>query len=320
MMSAEISYLDEPSPRRRPRWRLRILAAVSATLFGLYGFAQLDRATAERLGPVGEAAHNLLSPKDTDRLGDSPAARRFKADVKALHATPSVAVSNPGVLGIFGRAEDYNVNTHDPAFDDAALAHLADRHGDRITALLLQGTAVTDAGLAALARFPRLRQLAISQPPVWTKAGAAPTPSPGRITDAGMVHLGGLDSLTTLSLNYLPITDAGLAAIRDLPTLNSLYLHGTRVEGRDLAAAKWLPRLSILYLDNTPFSEDGIKSLRGATSLQVLSLDRVPLESSALPLLQALPPRLDQLDLTGCGFLDEEVATLARPGLKITRH
>ena len=306
------------SPTKRPRWRLRVLLALTVVALGLYGFARLDRSVAERLGPLGEAVHDLLSASRPDKAPDNPAARRFKADVMALHATPSVVVIQPGFLGVWGRVEDFGVNTHDEAFDDAALAQLANRYGDRITGILLQNTAVSNAGLQALAKFPRLRQLTISHPSLATRPGFTPTPS--RIDDAGMTHLRGLTNLGFLSVNYVPITDAGLDAIKELPGLNSLYLHGTQVQGRSLANAKWLPRLFILYADGTPFGEDGLKALQRATSLQILSLNQVPLESTAIPLLRALPLRLDRLEITGCGFLDEEVATLRRPGLKINRR
>lgn len=320
-MTDEIRFLDASDlPPRRPRWRLRILAGLSAGLFLAFGFAQLDRSTAARLGPLGEVAHDLLSPREADHQAtDSAAARRFKAEVRALRATPSVAVIKPGVLGTFGRVEHYSVVANDPAFDDAALAELAAKYGDRITNLLLQDTAVTDAGLAALAKFPRLHQLAIGHHR-WRARPGAPAPPPCPITDAGLAHLRGLNHLDLINLNGLPIPDAGLDALRDLPNLNSLYLFGTQVRGQGLARFRSLPRLSILYLDDAPLAEDGLKALAGATALRLLSLKQVPLEPRAVPLLRALPPGLDRLELTGCGLLDEEVATLKRPGLKIIRQ
>jgi len=59
---------------------------------------------------------------------------------------------------------------------------------------------------------------------------------------------------------------------------------------------------------------------RSAARLQILSLERVPLSANALPRLKAIPG-LKKLELTGCGFLDEEVADLvkSRPGLRIER-
>ena len=68
-------------------------------------------------------------------------------------------------------------------------------------------------------------------------------------------------------------------------------------------------------------TEDGLRVLSGATSLQCLSLRGVPLTAKALPLLKAIPS-LQQLEITGCGLLDEEVDALRKsmPGLKIERQ
>ena len=68
-------------------------------------------------------------------------------------------------------------------------------------------------------------------------------------------------------------------------------------------------------------TEDGLKALSGAANLQILSLNGVPLTEDALPLLKAIP-RLEQLEITGCGFLDEEVADLvkSKPGLRVRRQ
>jgi hypothetical protein len=84
---------------------------------------------------------------------------------------------------------------------------------------------------------------------------------------------------------------------------------------------KSLPRLSILYLDGSELTEDGLNNLSGATNLQFLSLNGVALSVNALPYLKAIP-RLSNLELTGCGFLDEEVAGLTkqRPNLRIKRQ
>ncbi len=320
-MSEELIIPAEPtpvSPSPRRRGRLRILVGLSAALFGLYGFGQLDRATATRLGPVSEVAYSLIHPSETGKAEDSALARQFKTDVKALNGTPNVAVLNPGVFGIFGRKEEFSVSVNTRAFDDAALAKLADKYGDRIGNLLLHGTGVTDAGLRSLARFSRLHQLAIDDYALQARTGV--TTAPPRISNAGMVHLSGLKNLTFLSLAGLPITDDGLAAVEDLPKLDGFYLQRTLVEGHNLARFKSLPGLAIVYLNGIPFSEDGLKALQKAGRLQILALDQVPLETTAIPLLKALSPTLNRLEITGCGFLDEEVATLKRPGLKIIRQ
>jgi hypothetical protein len=286
---------------------------------GLFVFVRLDRSVAERLGPVGEGLHDLFNqvPGKAETL--SAAGRRFVKDVEALGGEPSVSINKPGFLGFYGREEWFHVEFRNKSFNDEALARIAESHGARIGSLHLQNTGVTDAGLRHLWKLTKLRHLMIRNYPERIRPGIVVPPSP--ITDAGLVHLKGLNHLWTLNLNNLPITDVGLEAINDLPELMALYLSRTKVQGHGLAKMKSLARLSTLYLDGSGMTEDGLKALSGATSLQILSLDHVPLTENALPLLKAIP-RLDRLEITGCGFLDEEVDALvkSKPGLKVKRE
>ena len=65
------------------------------------------------------------------------------------------------------------------------------------------------------------------------------------ITDAGMVHIGSIKSLQTLSVARSPISDSGLQHLKELTALRYLYLNDTKVtnEGvKQLQAS--LPNLS----------------------------------------------------------------------------
>lgn len=305
-------------PRRRNR-RLRFLLALTVLSLGLYVFVRLDRSVAERLGPVGEGVYDLFNPVPGRRPPRLTAtARQFQEDVKELGGAPNVSVTRRGYLGTIGQTEILSGSFRNPEFDDAALARLAERHGDRILNLDLQNTGVTDAGLESLSKFTALRHLSICSYPRRIRRGD-PVP-PSKITDEGLAHLKELTQLQSLRLDGLPITDAGLAAINDLPNLHALYLSRTEVRGHGLAKLKSLPRLTILVADQTGMTDDGLRALSGATRLRILSLNRVPLTESALPLLKAIPV-IDKLELNGCGFLDEEIDALrkSKPALKVRR-
>lgn len=307
-----------PSPRpRRARFRLWVLLAVTGLLLVFYVFVRLDRSAAEVFGPIGEGVHDLFNQVPGKPPALTAEGRRLKKDVEALGGIPSVTVIKPGIFGTLGQTEWANVDFRGEKLDDAALASLGDAYGDRIGGLYLRNTSVTDAGLKSLSKFTMLRHLQIRVYPPPENDPA----SPPLITDAGMVHLKGLDHLWTLDLGYVPVTDAGLAAIEGLPELYGLYLSHTKVQGRFLARMKTLSQLSILYLDGSATSEESLKSLSGATSLRVLGLDGVPLSVNALPYLKAIPA-LTNLELTGCGLLDEEVADLmkSRLDLRIKRQ
>jgi hypothetical protein len=68
-------------------------------------------------------------------------------------------------------------------------------------------------------------------------------------------------------------------------------------------------------------TDRGLSQLAGASNLQFLSLNGLPLTVEGLKPLKALP-RLRQLEVTGCGLLDEEVEELliSKPGWKIERR
>ena len=68
-----------------------------------------------------------------------------------------------------------------------------------------------------------------------------------KITDAGLVHLKGLASLTKLELRGTQVTDAGLEHLKDLASLTTLGLDGTKITDAGLAEIKAaLPNCEII--------------------------------------------------------------------------
>jgi hypothetical protein len=299
---------------RRENSRLRVLLAVMAAALGFYVFVRLDPSTVGNFGPVAVGIYDLFNQVPGRAAPITAEGQKLVEDVKALGGFPSVSMRERGFFGTIGQSEWAIVNFQNREFDDAALAKLASLHGDKITGLHLENTGVTDAGLHIMSKFTTLRHLTIRNYLPQTTGSSA------NVTDAGLIHLKNLNQLWTLNLSNLPITDAGLAAITDWPELMGLYLSDTKVEGHGLASMKSLSRLSILYLDGSDVREDCLKALSGATILNTLSLNRVKLTPDALPILKAIP-KVERLELTGCGFLDEEIDSLlkSRPGLHVER-
>lgn len=133
-----------------------------------------------------------------------------------------------------------------------AFAALADHPG----AVLDGGGQVTDAVLEELAAFESLEQLHLGG----SKA----------ITDAGVAHLARLPRLRSLDLSWTGITDAGLQVLRALPQLERISLTMTRVTDAGmptLASCESLERVELLW---TNTGDGAIRALTGKRELREL--------------------------------------------------
>lgn len=304
------------TPRRRRR--LRVLLIINALLAGVYAISQLSPETVKKLGPAGEYVYNLVHPSaDPEEI--SPAGKQFIAEIRARGGTAVVTGMAPGFLGIFPRSELFHVRFYRAEFKDGDLAEIVKNDGNRISGLDLRNTRITDDGLRHLEGLSQLHQLVLGNDGSRLIRGASFPFSP--ITDAGLVHLKGLNQLIMLNLSDLPITDAGLLPLNNLPQLSGLYLSRTNVHGPGLVGLKSLRSLTVLYLDGSELTDEGLNYLAGAANLQMLSVSQIPLTAKGLQALKLLP-KLNTVELTGTGLLDEEVRDLKKsiPGLKVMRY
>ncbi len=112
----------------------------------------------------------------------------------------------------------------------------------------LDGTDVTDAGLAKLRGVTNLCRLALEDCP--------------RITDPGLAHLKGLTNLSQLDFCGCPqITDAGLVHLEHLPELAVLDLGRTQVSDAGLLHFKGRTKLKVVCVGGTRVTEAGWKAL-----------------------------------------------------------
>lgn len=114
-----------------------------------------------------------------------------------------------------------------PTFSDDDL--LALRPALRnLKGLLLDGTGVTDAGLAAIRDSSDLQTLVLIGP---------------RFSDAAIGHIAVLSRLESLDLGHTQVSDRGLAKLPALPELNSFELGSSHVTGAGMAELSKFPKL-----------------------------------------------------------------------------
>ena len=164
--------------------------------------ALLDRL----LGVAPKPAPAVVTAKPLDQLSAEIAA----ADKAGIACEP-IAAGQPWLY--------CNATRHRP-FADADLAVLAGIAGN-VRSLNLAGTAVTDAGMAAVAALPNLAELHLERT---------------RVTDAGLRRLAPLANLEYLNLYGTPVTAAGLDALKPLPALRRVYVWQTKVTPAAAAA------------------------------------------------------------------------------------
>jgi hypothetical protein len=111
-----------------------------------------------------------------------------------------------------------------------------------------------------------------------------------QVTDAGLVHLGGLTHLRVLDLCGAPVTDSGMEYLRGLTHLQELNLASTRLTDTGLEPLGRLTQLEGLALDKTQVTDAGILHLQGLRQLRWLTLDGTHVTTTGVQRLQkALP-------------------------------
>ncbi len=84
------------------------------------------------------------------------------------------------------------------------------------------------------------------------------------VTDEGLPHLAGLNSLTRLHLERTKVSDAGLANLKDLQNLAYINLYQTGISDAGLAHLEGLKGLKNLYLWQTKVTKAGVDKLQKA--------------------------------------------------------
>jgi hypothetical protein len=167
-----------------------------------------------------------------------------------------------------------------------------------LQALELTDCRVGDADLADIGAIPALKALAVSV-----------TAEPGRVTDAGLVHLSRLTRLERLILAGQLVSDAGLAHLADLTALQVVGLSGTRVTGIGLAHLAKSVGLKELHGLGAP-TDAGVASLTRFPDLSFVDLGHaLNVTDAGLKQLAGLA-RLDRLNVHNSRLTDDGLKAL----------
>jgi serine/threonine protein kinase/Leucine-rich repeat (LRR) protein len=178
--------------------------------------------------------------------------------------------------------------------DDGVLAQLAQFHPRELRFVALEGTKVTDNGMASLASIPWLLMLSLSET---------------QIGDQGAKHLSTLPALQDLDLSKTRITDKSLEYLSNLATLTDLKLVGTQITDQGIAN---LPRLKTLSLAETKITDAALKSLERQSWLRKLDLMRTHVTKPAVAKLQAALPNCEIRDDFALESIKEQSKTPSR--------
>jgi len=148
----------------------------------------------------------------------------------------------------------------------------------RLRRLDLRATAVEDPGMAELTDLTGLMEL---DTPFWLTDASAPQLAKltglrvlraraVRFKDKGIGHLGALEALLFLGLNYVDVTDEGLAGLMPATSLEILEVEHCPLGDPGMEVLARMPRLRKIEIEETNVTDAGLTTLARAPALEVI--------------------------------------------------
>lgn len=346
---ADHSMRASRAPRRWYRGGLHGLMAAVLVVGGVSGWmAHVIRTQRAAVAVVKEAGGWLIYDWQTQDLGtkpgpngpvrirptgpDAPAILRRWLGDELFQTVERVGFDHPvtpetmAELSRLAHLDMLVLLQNEPIATD--LTPLRDQR--RLTVLQIRAAAATDASLGQIAQLDSLKTLAMQ----WSRPHRA---SP--MTDAGLVTLGRLPNLESLTIDDCPLlTDAGVARLveglpklrrltlnggltsvtrllpslaRHHPGLTSLTLNGAAVHPKDYPELVRLRNLEALELQGVSVGDAGLAQLRPLRGLKTLMTNDAGITDAGLVHL-ASSSRLESLFLIRSPITDAGVMALAR--------
>jgi hypothetical protein len=207
--------------------------------------------------------------------------------------------------------------------------------GERIPMLSFRGcVGFTDRDLAEVADLPDFDDAGDGEWPGFDRIKALDL-SGTAVTDAGLVHVRRANYLLLLDLRGVQITDAGFSQLlKFIPLLKTLKLGFTKVvkDGREvvvrsrgvtddgLKALGVMDFIEDVWLADVPATDATLEVLGGRRGLKTLQLVDTKITDAGLAYLGGLD-RLFLLDLSPSGITDEGLEKISTiPGLRLAGH
>lgn len=182
----------------------------------------------------------------------------------------------------------------------------------------LNGTYVSDAGLAALGDLPNLRALSLRNTDVadaWLPRIAALRSleelnlAGTKVSEAGLDHLRGLAKLRILDLPRTEISGKVCARLANLPSLEMICLGRTAVDDECLEGILQMPRLRSIELYGTKITDEALRRLGKVPTLEEIDVSSTRVGDLGVGCLRTLV-NLRRLELDGTQVTDDGLAQL----------
>lgn len=245
-------------------------------------FAGCSNPEGTSVSPAEDAPAAAATPSEPqDKQPEAVAVEPDDAkSLEALAATATDLKTDDGFV--------VEVNFRGATIDDSALEPLAGLR--RVRSVLLNDTAVTDAGMVALGKVATLQNADLRGCGI-SNAGLAPLASlknlkalrlsdpdgKSTVDDEGMKHVAGMTNLKVLAVDFLWISVDGLKQLSGLKNLEELYLAKTLVDDEALAVLTQFPKLKKLRASQSQVSGAGLAELKNLPHLEDLDISECSL-------------------------------------------
>jgi hypothetical protein len=182
------------------------------------------------------------------QVKDLPQDAKIKPLLAALQTNNTVAPSKPDIPDApVAKASDESINKLKAA---GATVVAVSTESNYLSVNFLSSKKITDKEIKLLE--------AIAPQLVWLKVGGT------AITDTGMASIAKLTTLVKLSLDNTAITDKGIALLQPLSKLQYLNIVGTAITTQGILALKALPALQEIYFYRSKISDADFATLHQA--------------------------------------------------------